>query len=145
MTTVQQIVDGAAEEIFVKTAEINLEPGDFQAILTRMNDLGTEWADIGLLPAFVEVLNSTDTVNIDRNAVRAFKFNLAIDCAPAFQRSIVSSELKSNANDALTRLRASQAKTINVAYPDTLPTGSGNDCGIFSNDRFFDTNKKENF
>lgn len=144
MTTVQQIVDGAAEEIFVKTAEINLEPADFQAILTRMNDLGTEWADIGLLPAFVEVLNSTDTVSIDRNAVRAFKFNLAIDCAPSFKRSIVSSELRSNANDALSRLRASQTNIV-VAYPDTLPTGSGNDCGIFSNDRFFDTNKKENF
>lgn len=144
MTTVQQIVDGAAEELGVKTAEINLQPGDFQAILTRMNDLGTEWADIGLLPAYVEVLNNTDTVSIDRNAVSAFKLNLSIRCAATFQRR-VPQELASTASDALSRLRASQTKTIKVAYPDTLPTGSGNDCGIFSNDRFFDTNKTENF
>ncbi len=143
MTTVQQIVDGAAEELGVKTAEINLEPGDFQAILTRMNDLGAEWSDIGLLPAFVPVLNSTDTVNIDRNADSALKLNLAIRCASAFQKR-VSQELATSALDSLSRLRASQTN-ITVAYPDTLPTGSGNDCGIFSNDRFFDTNKKENF
>jgi hypothetical protein len=143
MTTVQQIVDGAAEELGVKTAEINLEAGDFQAILTRMNDLGSEWADIGLLPAFVPVLNSTDTVNIDRNSDSALKLNLAIRCASAFQKR-VSQELSSSALDALNRLRASQAN-IQVVLPDTLPTGSGNDCGTFSHDRFFDTNKTENF
>jgi len=144
MTTVQQIVDGAAEELGVKTAEINLESGDFQAILTRMNDLGAEWSDIGLLPAFQPVLNNTDTVNIDRNADSAFKLSLAIRCASAFQKR-VSPELAESSRDALSRLRASQTKTIKVAYPDILPTGSGNDCGIFSNDRFFDTNKTENF
>ena len=145
MTTVQQIIDGAAEELFVKTAETNLEAGDYQMFLDRMNDMGAEWADIGLTPAFVPKLNATDTVNIDRNAVGAFKYALAIRCASVFQRA-VSQDLNTNSINSLARLRASVINISNVAYPDTLPTGSGNDCGhTFREDRFFPSNKEENF
>jgi hypothetical protein len=139
------VIDGAAEKIGVKEAESPLEPSDYQVILNEMNDMGTEWADIGLTPAYVEVFNDTDTVNIDRNAVSAFKNNLAIRIAPSFER-IVTPELAGIAQDTLDRLRASVVYIGEVAYPDTLPTGSGNDCGgPFWNDRFFDQNKKENF
>ena len=91
MTTAAQIVDGAAEEIGVKTAEIALEAADAQSILNRMNDMLLEWADSGLTPAFIEVFNLSDTVNVDRNAVAAVKFNLAIRCASAFQKVITQS------------------------------------------------------
>lgn len=145
MTTVLQIVEGSAEKIGVREAESPLEPADYQLILNEMNDMGTEWADIGLTPAFVEVFNEDDTVNIDRNAVSAFKNTLAIRIAPSFER-IVTSALAKIADDTLNRLRASVIHIGPVAYPDTLPTGSGNDCGgPFLNDRFFDQNKTENF
>ena len=42
MTTANQIVNGAAEEIGVKTAEMPLEASDAQVILDRMNDMLTE-------------------------------------------------------------------------------------------------------
>ena len=145
MTTVQQIVDGAAEEIGVKTAEIPLQPADFQAILNRMNDMGAEWADSGLTPAFIEKLNRTDTVNIDRNAVAAFKYNLALRLASPFQR-VISDALALSAKTTLQKLEASVIHIGDVAYPDSLPTGSGNDCGsIFTEDRFFPSNSDENF
>jgi hypothetical protein len=142
MTTVQQIVDGAAEELGVKTAEINLEPADFQAILNRLNDLGTEWADKGITPSFVEVFNSTDTVSIDRNAVAAFKYMLAGRSAPAFQRA-VSPTLASLIRSTVADLEASVVFIGEVAYPDTLPKGSGNDHYNFR--RFYGQNKEENF
>ena len=145
MTTVLQIVNGATEKLGVKTAESALEAGDFQVVLDEMNDLLTEWADIGLTPAFVEVGNSTDLVNIDRNAVSAVKNALAIRIAPSFQR-IVTSALAEIARDSLSRLEASQVFIGEVAYPDTLPTGSGNTCGdTFNDQRFFPQNQKENF
>jgi hypothetical protein len=147
MTTARQIVNGAAEELGVKTAEITLEPDDFQAILERMNDMLLEWADIGLTPAFKEVFNGDDTIEIDSNARGAIKFSLAIRCAPSFKKPITAG-LDKNARDSLSRLEASTAFIGDVQFPDTLPIGSGNECpdsGFAQNDRFFPSNSKENF
>ena len=145
MTTAQQIVDGAAVKATVKTAEIELEAFEFQQILDDMNDLLSEWADSGLTPAFTEVSNSTDTVNIDRNAVSAVKNALAIRIAPSFNKPITQG-MVINASDSKSRLEASQIFIGEVAYPDTLPTGSGNDCADVSIDRrFFKQNTKDNF
>lgn len=145
MTTALEIINGAAEEIGVKTAEIALESEDFQIILNRMNDMLLEWADIGLTPQFNEVSLRTDTVEIEANARRAVKTNLAIICAPAFQKQ-VSISLAQSASDSLQRLEASTSFIGEVDYPDSLPTGSGNDCENFgTNRRFFNRNLKENF
>lgn len=145
MTTVLQVVNGAAGKISVKEAEETLEPGDFQIIVDEMNDMLTEWADIGLTPAFKEVTEATDIVDVDRNAVSAIKNNLAIRIAASFEK-IVTPALAKIADSSLRRLEASTNFLGEVAFPDTLPTGSGNDCSDrFTNNRFFDQNKVENF
>ena len=145
MTTVLQIVNGAAEKLGVKSAESALEPGDFQVILNELNDMLSIWADQGLTPAFKPVSNSDDVVDIEPSAVSATKNNLAIQIAPSFQR-IVTRELALAADTTLQALEASVIFIGDVALPDTLPIGSGNDCSnIFSNDRFFPQNKKVNF
>lgn len=145
MTTATQIINGAAEHIGVKRAELALQPGDFQVILDNMNDMLTEWADLGLTPAYQEVFNGDDVVAVDRNAVSAVKSNLAILIAPSFQK-VVTQALGIIARTTLSKLETSVVFIGEVAYPDTLPTGSGNDCqDSFRDDRFFPTNKKENF
>jgi len=145
MTTARQIVNGAAEEIGVKTAEIALEPADFQAIFDRMNDMLLEWADIGLTPAFNEVFNGDDTIEVDANARGAIKYALAIRSAPSFQKPITAG-LAENAADSLARLEASTDFIGEVALPDTLPIGSGNQCPDNNIDqRFFPSGQKENF
>lgn len=142
MTTALQIVEGAAEELGIKSAEVALESADAQAIFRRMNDMLTEWADTGLAPAFVEVSDLNDSVNIDRNAVGAAKFALALRIASAFQR-VVNPELRESARDSMEALERSVVFIGEVAFPDTLPTGSGNDC--LTDSRFFEQNKKANF
>jgi hypothetical protein len=147
MTTARQIVNGAAEELGVKTAEITLESDDFNAFFNRMNDMLLEWADSGLTPAFKEVFNGDDTIEIDSNARAAIKFALAIRCAPSFQKPITAG-LAENARDSLSRLESSTAFIGDVQFPDTLPIGSGNECpdfGFSQDDRFFPGNQKENF
>lgn len=146
MTTAIQIVEGAAEEIGVKTAEIPLEAGDYSVIFERMNDMLSEWAYDGVAPEFVPVVNSTDEVLIARHGVAAAKYNLALRCAPAFQRP-VSQALATMADDSLAAFSASAIFVGETAYPDSLPKGSGNRrCGWgLSDDTFFPTNKKENF
>jgi hypothetical protein len=139
MTTVLQIVNGAAEEIGVKTAEIPLEAGDYQVILDRMNDMLIEWADKGLTPQFVEVFNSTDVVAVARSSVSAVKYNLAIRIAPAFEK-VITAALAANARETMANLETSIVYIGEVAYPDTLPTGSGNDCDY--DRRFYPNNEK---
>lgn len=145
MITAIQIVNSAAEEIGVKTAEVGLESEDFQIFFSRMNDLLLEWADIGLTSAFIEVFNASDTVNIDPNARAAVKAELAIRAAPAFQK-IITPGLAKLASDSLSRLEASTDFIGEVAYPDSLPLGSGNQCPDNNLDqRFFPSGKVENF
>jgi hypothetical protein len=145
MTTALEIVNGAAEEIGVKVAEQDLQAEDYQTIFTRMNDMLLEWADAGITPAFQEVFNAGDIVLIDDNARRAVKTNLAISCAPSFQK-IVTQALALVASDSFDRLSASVDFIGEIAYPDTLPMGSGNHCpGLDTNERFFPNNKRDNF
>ena len=146
MTTALQIVNGAAEELGIKTAEIALEADDYRAIFERMNDMLSEWAYSGMAPAFLPVVNATDEVLIDRNGVGAVKYNLAVRCASAFQRP-VSQALAGMAEESLARLRSATLFTGQVEYPDSLPKGAGNracEWGL-DDDRFFPHNKKENF
>lgn len=143
MTTVLQIVNATAERLGVKTAEIPLEGADYQVILDELNDMLSEWADSNITPSFTEVSNSTDTVNIERDAVGAVKANLAVRIAPVFQRP-VSPALASSATTTYNRLLSSTVFIGEVAYPDTLPVGSGNECWEYDQ-RFFNENKSENF
>ena len=145
MTTARQVVNRAAEEIGVKTAEAELEPADAQVIFDRMNDILIEWADTGLTPAFVEVFSLDDEIGVDRHAIGAASYALAMRIAPSFQR-LVTPDLRDSANTTLQALERSVVHIGDIALPDTLPVGSGNECGeIFRNDRFFSTNKKVNF
>ena len=145
MSTVEQIVNGAAEHIGVKTAEVALEAGDFQVFLDNLNDLLEEWADIGLTPAFREVSARTDNVKIDSNARAAVKSALAMRCAPAFQRT-VSSELNMLAKDSLKRLRNSTFYIERAKPSPTLPIGSGNlDRSTVRDEPFFTAQPEDNF
>jgi hypothetical protein len=110
-----------------------------------MNDMFLEWADSGLTPAFVEVFNGSDTVLIDNNARAAAKFSLAVRCAPAFQKPLTQALLLLR-DESVQKLEASTDFIGEVAYPDTLPLGSGNRCPDDDIDqRFFPAGQRENF
>lgn len=141
----REVVSDAFEEIGVKTAEVDLTDDELQSGIRRCNDMLLEWDDIGVITGYNEVLNGDDTIEVERNAIAAVKYNLAIRLAPSFQK-VVGSALAALASGTTDVLLASNSDISNIAYPDTLPLGSGNECG--SNDtgrRFFQNNKTENF
>jgi hypothetical protein len=143
MATALQIVSAAAEKLGVKTAEIPLEADDFRVFLGELNDMLMEWSDLGITPRFLELTDRNDTVEIDRDAVGAVKANLAMRLAPTFGR-VVSPALVASARDTKDRLLASVVTIGEVAYPDSLPMGSGNNCSQYD-ERLYPANKSENF
>lgn len=145
MATMREVVQDAFEEIGVKTAEVPLTADELQSGIRRCNDMLTQWSDIGITPGYNEVLNGDDRLNLDRNAIGAVKYKLAIRLAPSYQK-IVTPSLIDAAEDAYNTLLASVTDLSNVAYPDTLPMGSGNRCaGNDLGERFFPHNKTSNF
>jgi len=145
MTTMREVVSDSFEEIGVKTAEVPLTDDELQSGIRRCNDMLLEWGDIGIIVGYNEVLNGDDVVNVERNAIGAVKYNLAIRLAPSFQK-VVGNALAALASGTLEVLMASNTDISNIAYPDTLPLGSGNDCSSGDTDRrFFPNNKTDNF
>ena len=139
------LVEDAFEEIGVKTAEVPLTNDELQSGIRRCNDMLLEWDDIGIIVGYSEVLNGDDTVNVERNAVAAVKYNLAIRLAPSYQK-LVGAALAALASGTIEVLMASSTDLSNIAYPDTLPLGSGNQCANNdTNQRFFPNNKTDNF
>ena len=122
-----------------------MTPDELQSGISRCNDMLTSWDDIGIIVGYTEVLNGDDIVNVDRSAVRAIKKNLAIDLAPSYQKPI-GAVLAAVASGTLEVLMASSSNIGPVAYPDSLPLGSGNQCSSNDTDRrFFPNNDTDNF
>ena len=142
MITIREVVSDSFEELGVKTAEVPLTDDELQSGIRRCNDMLLEWSDIGIITGYNEVLNGDDILEVDRSAIAAVKYNLAIRLAPSFQK-IIGNALAVLADSTLDVLLASNADLSNVAYPDSLPMGSGNEC--VDDSRFFPNNKIENF
>lgn len=140
-----EVIEDAFEEIGVKTAEVHLTSDETQSGLRRCNDMLTEWDDIGIITGYIPITNVDDTINVERNAIAAVKYNLAIRLAPSFQKP-VGLALAAIASGTLKVLMASNTDLSQVAYPDSLPLGSGNECPNTDTDRrFFPNNKTSNF
>ncbi len=145
MVTMREVVQDAFEEIGVKTAEVPLTSDELQSGIRRCNDMLTEWGDIGIIFGYIPVLNGDDTINVDRSAVGAIKYNLAIRLAPSFQK-VVGNALVAIASGSMEVLMASSSNIGTISYPDSLPLGSGNQCASNDTDRrFFPNNNTDNF
>ena len=141
----REVVQDAFEEIGVKTAEVPLTNDELQSGIRRCNDMLLEWDELGVVTGYNEVLNGDDIVNVERNAIGAVKYNLALRLAPSFQKA-AGPVLVALAVSTVDTLLASNADLSNVSYPDTLPLGSGNQCASNDTDnRFFPNNKTRNF
>ena len=145
MTTMREVVEDAFEEIGVKKAEVELTNDELQSGIRRANDLLVSWDAIGYIIGFNPVFNADDILEIEPAAVSAVKYNLATRLAPSYQKPITI-ELATIAADSFNILINQNVFIGEVAYPDTLPLGSGNRrCNNDTDARFFNGNDKENF
>ena len=143
--TMLEVVEDAFEEIGVKKAEVSLTGDELQSGIRRCNDLLNSWVDIGYIVGYNPVINGSDTLEISDSAVGAVKYALATRLAPSYQKPITQS-LATIAGSTFETMINAKAYIGEVAYPDSLPLGSGNTCTNYDTDtRFFPNNKVENF
>ena len=145
MATMKEVVGDAFEEIGVKKAEIELTDDELQSGIRRCNDLLASWDAIGYIVGYNPVFNGDDVLELEPSAISAAKYNLATRLAPSYQKQ-VTIELATIASDSFNILINQNIFIGEVAYPDTLPLGSGNRrCNNDTDARFFNGNDKENF
>lgn len=141
----REVVEDALEDITVKKAEVSLTDDELQSGIRRVNDMLAQWDDLGIIAGYNPVTNGDDVLELDASAVAAVKAKLAIKLAPSYSKPITAA-LMQNATEAMDMLEAASAHIGEVAYPDSLPLGSGNQCPNTNTDRrFFNSNQKENF
>jgi len=145
MATLREIVQDAFEEIGVKKAEVELESDELQSGIRRCNDLLTSWDAIGYIIGYNVVTDPDVVLELEPAAISAVKYNLAARLAPSYQKQ-VTQELAAIAGDTFNILINQNIFIGDVAYPDSLPLGSGNTgCNTETDRRFFNNNQDENF
>ncbi len=145
MTTMREVVEDAMEDITVKKAEVALTGDELQSGIRRANDMLVQWNELGIIVGYNPVLNGDDVLELEPVAIAAVKAKLAIKLAPSFSKPITS-VLAENAREAMEMLEISNSHIGEIAYPDTLPIGSGNQCPNTNEyQRFFNANKTDNF
>jgi len=145
MTTMREVVEDAMEDITVKKAEVSLTDDELQSGIRRCNDMLVQWAELGFIAGYNPVLNGDDVLELEPAAIAAVKAKLAIKLAPSYSKPITAA-LAENASEAMSMLAIANSHIGEIAYPDSLPIGSGNECnnnGTYN--RFFNQNKTDNF
>ncbi len=145
MTTAADIIKGSLRRLQIIGSETTIEPDEISDGLEDLNDwaIGIEHGKIAL--GFAPVNLSSDTVNIPREAVGMYKDNLAIYMGGQYGTPI-SQSLAKSAEDSMALVLNMFQGSIDVAYPDTLPIGTGNECDLLVEDqRFFNNNNEDNF
>lgn len=140
----REVVEDAMEDIGVKKAEVSLEPDELQSGIRRCNDMLAQWVELGIIVGYNPVFNGDDVLELDASAIAAVKAKLAIKLAPSYSKQITSA-LAENARESMEMLEIANSHIGTIAYPDTLPVGSGNQCGDYYEDTFFPSNKTSNF
>lgn len=144
MTTALEIIIDASEEIGYKAAEVPMEAADIQLGLRKLNDMLAEWNGSGIKLGASPVELPADTVRIPRGAVAAVKLNLAGRLAVPFKQPITP-ELAAAIRASTQSLLRMLVKPIDVQFPSTMPSGSGNSCDAFDDDTFLGEDQKVNF
>lgn len=123
--TVKEVVTDALEDILEQSSEEPIEASDMRAGIRYLNDMMFMLDAKGVSLGFTRVSSGGDIVTVADGAIAGMKALLALALAPKFD-STPSQDLRVTARDGLMAMRELSGGIDPVAYPGTLPRGSGN-------------------
>ena len=145
MATAADIVKGALKRLQIVGSESPIENDEIVDGLGDLNDWGAAHEAGFLQLGFSPVSLPADIVDIPVQAVGYFKDHLALYIAGQYGAPVPQT-LMLAARDSKIRALTTFAPVIDVAFPDTLPLGSANECNTTINpEHFFPSNADQNF
>jgi hypothetical protein len=144
MTTARSFITRALQKAKIQTAETPIEPNEMQDGLDSLNDMLISWEQVMAL-GFTPVADIDIEIRVPRYAHAAIKSELAIILGAEYSMPpdpVLIAEAKARKDE----LMIAVVSIGDVAFPDTLPVGSGNNRRGYVNDyRFFPENEQDNF
>lgn len=143
MWTKQQIVEQAFDELALAGFTFDLDPGQLESALRRLDTMMAAWGAVGislgyLLPANPDDSNLDDETGIPDSAVEAVYLNLAVKMAASRGKNLTT-ETKAAAKRGYDQLlgEAARRQARPTPMPNTMPRGAGNKPWRGIGDRFF--------
>ena len=129
MATGEQYIKRALIKAGIRSAESPITADEIQDGLEQFNDMMSSQEAAGLVLGFTRLTNATESVTIPDHAQGAVKAALAVYLSAEYGRQ-ASPVLVAEAANLYTQVRRVIVKIPAVAYPSTLPLGSGN--GVYN-------------
>ena len=136
MATSLDLISGGLKLVGIKAAESPIEAAEAQDGLIMLNDMMAELEEDGIKIGYITNTDVNATLYVPDSTHAGIKALLAVRLAVEYGK-IVSPALATLADGSMRRLSKFARRSLEVAYPSTLPMGSGNDCDSFDDDRFF--------
>lgn len=136
MTTSLDLISGGLKLLGVKAAETPIEAAEAQDGLETLNDMMTELEETGIKIGYIPATDVNADIFPPVSTIGSIKALLAVRMAPEYGK-VISPTLAARAVASDRMLAKFALRSLEVAYPDSLPMGSGNECDTFSYNRFF--------
>lgn len=135
--TKRLVIDMAYDECRLAVPEFQVNPGELNMALTKLDLLMDEWQASGIYlgynaPTIPGHGDLEDPIGIPNAALHATALYLAMRISPAFGKSL-SGESRAALALSLSNLRGLTTQIPNMRYPRTTPIGQGNRWWWFNN------------
>lgn len=133
MATAAQVIKASLQRILVQASEAQLEPDEFEDAIFAMNNLMLAYDADGIALGYTVITDLGDDITIPVGALRGLIANLAIEVAPDYGGEVTAA-LANAASEGLRAMRKLGVSMGDMAFPSTLPRGTGNNFhhGFFS-------------
>lgn len=123
-----QLVKLILQEDVVQASEAPIEPSEAQDTLAAINNWMFEQAASGLNVGFTELKDLGDEVTVPLGALNPMVKNIGVQVAIQYG-SVITPSQQIQADNSLRTLELIAVTLDPVSLPDTMPVGSGNECG----------------
>lgn len=136
MTTAAQVLKASLQELLVQDVEAPLEPSEYQDAIFYLNNFMFNLDAEGIALGFTEVENLGDEITVPPGAIQGIIKNLAVLLAPMFDVTLPQ-ELFVQADVSMRTLEQLGVSNGAMAFPSTLPIGSGNEKNNYNNHHYY--------
>lgn len=125
-----QLIKAILQEDIVQASEATLEADEVQDTIFALNNWMFEIAADGVALGFTEVSDLGDDITVPRGAINGIIKNVSLQIAQQFGAIPTAEQTREALNALVVMTKIAIPIMPSAPYPDTLPIGTGNECGI---------------